>query len=156
MNQKHSRFSRTQTALAFLMIAVFAPNISARPPIVPNLTPDKMTGLGFSLFYRFTDQTTSDSKGGPRPTGMVNVQILFDAKKGPTIDRIEKFELFLHDGTAVVLAVPIAQAVHPNTGKVLFLQFSIHKDLLGKAQVYMRERGDLHVPEYIMAVKDFR
>jgi len=121
------------TMAALLLVA------GARGDLV--LTPDTMAQHGFSIACRFIDHTITEGTKPTRPTGLVLVQVSFDAEKGQAINKIESATLVVRDGDTVLLSVPVLASSYPKGKGIRFVQFSIHKDMLPKAQLVLDEGG---------------
>ena len=109
---------------------------------VPVLTPDTMGKHGFSINCKFIDETITEGALPPRPTGLLLVQVGFDAEKGEAITKIESVKLDVRDRDKILLHVPLRTWSYPKPKGVSGLQFAIHKEMLAKAQLVLKEGGE--------------
>lgn len=119
------------------------------------LTPETMGGHGFSMSFKFTPQTVTAGSLPARPTGLIHVEVSFDTQKGEAIDKIEEVTLVLQDGGEYLLLVPIRTWPYPRAKGINWLQFSILKDLIPKAKLRLRERGEGQFPTFWVDVNAF-
>src|SRR5215475_3702384 len=118
------------------------------------LTPQTMLAKGFDFECRFVDNTIT-SGGKTSRTGVVGVQIIFDADKGPKINEILGASLSVKEGDKSLVLVPIETAKHHDTGKISWMQFWLHDEVLPKSQVMLSYFDGIHGYHYIIPVKDF-
>src|SRR5262245_21210227 len=100
------------------------------------LTPQTMLAKGFYFECRFVDNTIT-SGGKTSRTGLVGVQIIFDADKGPKINKVLGASLSVKEGDKTLVLAPIETAKHRNTGKINWMQFWLHDEALPKSQVVL-------------------
>jgi hypothetical protein len=118
------------------------------------LTPQTMLAKGFYFECRFVDNTIT-SGGKTSRTGLVGVQIIFDADKGPKINKVVGVSLSVKEGDKILVSAPIETAKHPDTGKIHWMQFGLHDEALPKSQVVLSYLDGIHLHHYIIPVKDF-
>jgi len=92
---------------------------------------------------------------GRLPKGYVGVQIIFDADKGPKINEILGASLSVKEGDKSLVLAPIETAKHHATGKISWMQFWLHDEVLPKSQVMLSYIDGIHGYYYIIPVKDF-
>ena len=118
------------------------------------LTPQTMLAKGFYFECRFVDNTIT-SGGKTSRTGVVGVQIIFDADKGPKINNILDASLSVKEGDKTLVLAPIETAKHPDTGKIHGMQVWLHDEALPKSQFFLSYIDGIHGYHYIIPVKDF-
>ena len=118
------------------------------------LTPQTMLAKGFDFECRFVDNTIT-SGGKTSRTGVVGVQIIFHADKGPKINDVLVASLSVKEGDKILVLAPIETAKHRNTGKINWMQFWLHDEALPKSQVVLSYFDGIHSYGYIIPVKDF-
>jgi hypothetical protein len=118
------------------------------------LTPQTMLAKGFYFECRFVDNTIT-SGGKTSRTGLVGVQIIFDADKGPKINKVQGAYLSVKEGDKTLVWAPIETAKPPDTGKIHWVQFWLHDEALPKSQVVLSYPDGIHLQRYIIPVKDF-
>jgi len=119
--------------------SVYGKGISGPEPL---LTPETMLKYGFSIRCRFIEETITEGSLPTRPTGVLDVDVVFDAEKGPTIKRIDRVVLVVRDGEKGLLAVPVQTSSHPSGRGVTGLGFSVHKDWLSKTTLTLVHTGE--------------
>lgn len=117
------------------------------------LTPQTMLAKGFDFECRFVDNTIT-SGGKTSRTGEVGVQIIFDADKGPRINKVQGAYLSVKEGDKTLVLAPIEMA-KPYSGKIGLMQFWLHDEVLPKSQVVLLYPDGIHLRDYIIPVKDF-
>jgi hypothetical protein len=152
--QLKSHQSAVAVILVFVITCLFAANAQIGRTDRNLLTPQTMLAKGFYFECRFVDSTIT-SGGKTSRTGVVRVQIIFDADKGPKINEALGAYLIVNEGDKSLVLAPIETAKHPDTGKIHWMQFWLHDEALPKSQVVLSYLAGIHGYDYIIPVKDF-
>jgi len=113
-----------------------------------------MLAKGFYFECRFVDNTIT-SGGKTTRTGLVVVQIIFDADKGPNINKVLVASLSVKEGDKTLVLAPIEAGKSPDTGKIHGVQFLLHDEALPKSQVVLSYLDGNQIHYYKIPVKDF-
>jgi hypothetical protein len=123
---------------------------AAGPPI--ELTPQNMADKGFSVECRFRDQTIKEGDKPTRPTGVVLVQVIFDAEKGPSIQAMNSAALVVKLGEQSMW-IPLQWSAGPQPG---FIQFAIPDTMIATASVVLEKGGEMNPSSFAVALQKFR
>lgn len=130
----------------------FAEGCKGQPPL---LTPKTMERHGFSIRFRFTEQTVTEGSLPTRPTGVLQVDVVFDAERGPTIKKIDRIVLLVRDADKRLLGVPVRTSSKSGAMRVGGLLFSIHKDWTAKTRLLLIGTGEGKPAEFEIDVGAF-
>jgi hypothetical protein len=119
------------------------------------LTPETAAKYGFSIECRFTEDTVTEGGNPPRPTGVLEVLVEFDANKGPEINRIHSVNISLRAGAKLVLGARVYLAPPPTEKRGTSLQFSIQKDWLPRCTLYLSEGGEGGPKSFVVDLNAF-
>jgi len=119
------------------------------------LTPETMAKHGFSINCRFTNHTVTEGRMLPRATGVVLVQVAFDARMGPAINGIDSVEVSVREREKMLLSVPVWTSSSPNTTRFTALQFTIHKDWLPNSTLWLLEGGEGRPTSFVVDIDAF-
>ena len=86
---------------------------------------------------------------------MVGVQIIFDADKGPKINKVQGVFLSVKEDDKTLVWAPIETEKPPDTAKIHWAQFLLHDEALPKSQVVLSYLDGIHLQHYIIPIKDF-
>lgn len=136
------------TSFLFLVVT-FVAFAASGPPI--ELTPQNMSKTGFSIECRFRDQTIKEGDKPTRPTGVVLIQVIFDADKGPLIKSMESATLVItQDKQAMWIPLQWTNGTHPG-----FIQFAIPESMIVNASIKLTKMGP-NPPSYAVKLQKFR
>lgn len=147
-------------ALAFVSIAcaqsgnTTGETVNQTEPLWNVLTPETVSHKGFEFEIRFKDNTVT-SGGATNRTGVVSVQIIFDAAKGPKIKEIHSAHLRVRDGEKILVYVPIETAKHRETNDIHWAQFSLHDETISKSDVMLSFIDGIHSFYYEIPLDEF-
>jgi len=135
-------------SLLFLIVTSVAFAATGRPI---ELIPQNMSEMGFSIECRFRDQTIKEGNKPTRPTGVIDIQVIFDADKGPLIKSMDSAVLVITlDKQAMWIPLQWANGQHPG-----YIQFSIPESMVVNTSIVLTEIRD-NSSSYAVILQKFR
>ncbi len=141
----------TPLIAALCLVVVSVARAAVGPPT--EVTPEKMADQGFSIECRFRDHTIKEGAKPTRRTGVILVQVIFDAAKGPGIKELNGASLVVREGDELILSVPVEWASGDRPG---FIQFSIHERMLPNASIVLTNNTKQNAPSFAIPLQRFR
>jgi hypothetical protein len=145
------RHFTTSLISALCLAVVSVAQAAVGPPT--EVTPEKMVDQGFSIECRFRDHTVKEGAKPTRRTGVILVQVIFDAAKGPSIKEMNSASLVVRDRDEVILSVPVEWTSGDRPG---FIQFSIHERMLPHASIVLTNNAKENAPSFAIPLQKFR
>ncbi len=136
---------------ALCLVVVSIAGAAVGPPT--EVTPEKMVDQGFSVECRLRDHTIKEGTKPTRRTGVILVQVIFDAAKGPRVKEMNAASLVVRDGEEVTLSVPVEWASGDRPG---FIQFSIHERMVPNASIVLTNNAQENAPSFAIPLQKFR
>lgn len=116
------------------------------------VTPQNMVELGFSIECRFRDQTIKEGDAPARSTGIVSIQVLFDAEKGSRIKEFDSAALIIKQGDQTMW-IPVKWITGQKPG---FIQFAIPETMIADAKLVLEKSGEFNPSSYAIVLQKFR
>jgi hypothetical protein len=136
---------------ALCLVVVSVAKAAVGPPT--EVTPEKMADQGFSIECRLRDHTIKEGTKPTRQTGVILVQVIFDAAKGPSIKEMNSASLVVREGDEVILSVPVEWA---SGDRPEFIQFSIHERMLPNASIVLTNHAKENGRSFAIPLQKFR
>lgn len=116
------------------------------------LTPQNMVEQGFDIECRFRDQTIKEGNNPTRPTGVVLIQVLFDAEKGSRIKEFDSAALIIKQGEQT-LWIPVQWTAGQKPG---FIQFALPEAMISESTLLLQKSTEANPSSYSIVLKHFR
>ena len=116
------------------------------------VTPQNMSAIGLKIECRFRINTIKEGDKPTRPTGVVLIQVIFDADKGPLIKDMDSASLVIgKEDRAMWIPVQWSSGQHPG-----FIQFSIPEDMIANSSIVLTQSTKENPPSFVISLQKFR
>jgi hypothetical protein len=137
---------------ALTLSLAIASTATAAVGLPTELTPQNMAEKGFSIECRFRDETIKEGDKPTRATGVVLVQVIFDAEKGTRIKDLDSAALIVRQGEQSMW-VPVQWSAGPRPG---FIQFAIPETMIANASIVLSKSAEQNPSSFAIVLQKFR